>query len=169
MTPSNPYLANIPDRDVRTESGNDLTLVNPAYLLRQVMGFYADLYGVEGHLTSLNVINPDNRPDDWQRSALMALDEGVEEVFEFTEMHGEKHLRFMRPLMTEKEGLKCHAHQGYKVGDVRGGIEVAVPLKAYLEIEQNTVNVLLLSHGGFWVGGMIIIGFITNRGRDRII
>src|SRR5512133_1732681 len=36
VTPPNPYLADIPERDVATPSGRKLTLVNPAYMTRQV-------------------------------------------------------------------------------------------------------------------------------------
>lgn len=35
-TPPNPYLEDIPKRDVVTTDGQKLTLVNPAYMTRQV-------------------------------------------------------------------------------------------------------------------------------------
>ena len=37
----------------------------------------------------------------------------------------------MRPLKTAASCLKCHAAQGYKEGDIRGGISVAVHMKDY--------------------------------------
>ncbi len=46
-TPPNPALAHIPDRDVVTTKGKKLTLMNPAYMLRQMMNEYAELYGVK--------------------------------------------------------------------------------------------------------------------------
>jgi hypothetical protein len=36
QTPPNPYLAHIPERDILTPSGRALTLMNPAYMTRQV-------------------------------------------------------------------------------------------------------------------------------------
>lgn len=36
QTPPNPYLAHVPDRDIKTREGRSLTLVNPAYMTRQV-------------------------------------------------------------------------------------------------------------------------------------
>ena len=128
-TPPNPYLAFLPDRDVITESGKPLTLINPAYMMKQLMGFYAELHSVEGRLTSLKVLNPLNEPDEWERSALIGFEGGLEEAIDFTEHKGEKYLRFMRPMMTEDKCLKCHGFQGYKVGDVRGGLGVMLPLK----------------------------------------
>jgi cytochrome c553 len=40
----------------------------------------------------------------------------------------------MEPLKTEAACLLCHARQGYKVGDVRGGITIAFP---YAPFEQS--------------------------------
>ena len=38
-------------------------------------------------------------------------------------------MRLMRPLITEKGCLKCHADQGYKEGEIRGGISASVPME----------------------------------------
>jgi hypothetical protein len=61
----NPYLANIPDRDVTTTSGKQLTLLNPAYMTRQVFALGEVQYGTRSHITSLNPIRPDNAADAW--------------------------------------------------------------------------------------------------------
>ena len=39
-TTPNPFLSHIPDRDIKTPSGMALTLMNPAYFLRQTMEEY---------------------------------------------------------------------------------------------------------------------------------
>jgi len=41
-TPPNPALAHLPHRDVVTQDGTQLTLMNPAYMLRQMMTEYDD-------------------------------------------------------------------------------------------------------------------------------
>ena len=38
-----------------------------------------------------------------------------------------EYYRYLVPLVVEKSCLKCHARQGYKVGDVRGGLDVSIP------------------------------------------
>ena len=43
-TPPNPYLRHVPDRDLQTPSGKRLTLMNPAYMLRQLHEDFAELY-----------------------------------------------------------------------------------------------------------------------------
>ena len=135
-TPPNPYLANVREKNILTESGRHLTLMNPAYMMRQVMQEYADLYGVKGRLTSLKPLNPANSPDDWERGALLQFENGVEEVAEFVDIDSEPYARLMRPMVTREDCLKCHAHQGYKAGDVRGGVSLAVPMRNYQELAR---------------------------------
>ena len=57
-TSPNQYLAHLPDRDITVPSGKQLTLMNPAYMLRQIMDEQSDLYGTRGKITSLNPLNP---------------------------------------------------------------------------------------------------------------
>ena len=72
-TPPNPYLAHIPERDIETPSGKRLTLMNPAYVVRQMNDQFANLYGIVGHITSLKPLRPENSPDEWERQALEAF------------------------------------------------------------------------------------------------
>ncbi len=118
-TPPSPYLKHIKERDIVTPSGKQLTLVNPAYLLRQTMNEFSELYGVKGRITSLKPLNPINEPDEWERAVLNNFDhEEYEEVWEVSEVEGKSHLRYMKAFYTKKSCLKCHEHQGYEVGDV---------------------------------------------------
>jgi len=62
-TPPNPYLAGVvAERDIVTPSGRRLTLVNPAYMTRQVHDLGAKSFGLRGHITSLNPIPAGERP-----------------------------------------------------------------------------------------------------------
>lgn len=132
-TPPNPYLSEIPRRDVETTDGMKLTLINPAYMTRQVHELGQEQYGIRGHITSLNPIRPENRADSWETKALVAFHAGFEEISSIEIMDGQPFLRFMRPMITEAGCLKCHATQGYKQGDLRGGISVSVPLAPYTD------------------------------------
>lgn len=151
-TPPSPYLANNPERDVITTTGKKLTLLNPAYMIRQVHEISVQQYGVRSHLTSLKTVRPENGPDDWERNALKAFESGVKEVNSFNYLNGQMYLRYMKPLFTEKGCLNCHAAFGYKVGDIRGGISVLIPLSAYLNIARHQRNSLLFWH--------LLIGFL---------
>jgi len=120
QSPPNPFLSHVPERDIQTPSGNTLTLMNPAYMIRQIMEQYTTTYGAYGHITSLKHFRPETAPDEWEKTALMAFEKGEKEALEFAEIRGKPNLRLMRPMITEQDCLKCHGFQGYRVGDIRG-------------------------------------------------
>ncbi|MEA1876517.1 MAG: DUF3365 domain-containing protein [Bacteroidota bacterium] len=156
-TPPSPYLAHISERDIETPSGVQLTLMNPAYAVRQMNEDFAETYGVAGHITSLLPLRPENAPDNWEKIALESFERGESEVLEFTNVEGQPFLRLMQPLITQEGCLKCHAHQGYEVGDVRGGVSVELPLAAYAIEEKQSANTHTLSFALIWLVGFGII------------
>ena len=162
-TPPNPYLSHVPERDIQTPSGRNLTLMNPAYALRQLNEEYSDLVGVTGHVTSLKPLRPENAPDEWEKSTLEAFETGVLEVFEFTEINGEPYLRLMQPMFVQEGCLSCHGYQGYNVGDVRGGVSVSVPMALYLAEQRQTLMVHGLLYGLIWGLGCVVTVWGTNR------
>ena len=72
------------------------------------------------------------------------FESGTMEFVSIIRKKSEKYLRFMRPLITEKGCLRCHAAQGYKVGDIRGGISISVPMTPFYAVAQKTN-----SHSGY--------------------
>jgi len=170
-TPPNPYLTNVPERDITTPSGRQLTLMNPAYITRQLYELGREIDHSSGHITSLNPVRPENAPDDWERQALAAFERGVTEVSAIENLDGEAHLRLMRPLVTNESCLPCHAAQGYQVGDIRGGISVAVPVKDYAAIVAPNQRSAVVIHGSIWAMGLglIVAGLwqIRRRRRER--
>jgi len=145
-TPSNPHLAHLKNRDVTTQSGLRLTLVNPAYMTRQVHELSAEQYGIRGHITSLKPVRPETRPDKWEIGALLAFEKGASEIKSLEMIDAKPYLRFMRPFMVETGCLKCHGHQGYKEGDVRGGVSVSIPMDHYYELRNRQYKGMILWH-----------------------
>jgi len=171
----NPHLAHIPERDITTPSGKKLTLMNPAYMLRQMMEEQEDLYGEKGHITSLNPLRPRNAPDAWERKALEAFEQGAKEVSEFTDIDGESRLRLIRPMITRKTCLKCHAIQGYKEGEIRGGVSISVQGGRQFSLaKRNILNhstglgfIWLLGLGCLLAGVKHLTRRVEKRDRDR--
>jgi two-component system, chemotaxis family, sensor kinase Cph1 len=161
-TPPNPYLDKVSERDLVTPSGVKLTLMNPAYMLRQIHETHTELYGVKGHITSLRPIRPENAPDEWETTALTAFEAGTAEFRGTAEIEGKPYLRFMRPMVTAAECLKCHA-DGYKEGDIRGGVAISLPLDHVLENKRNEMTTLVLSHGSIFLVGMLALGVGMRR------
>lgn len=159
QTPANPYLSGVEERDITTPSGRRLTLVNPAYMTRQVHEMGAGLYGLLGHITSLNPIRPENAPDPWEAQALAAFEKGAGEVSSLESINEKDYLRLMKPLVTETGCLQCHSEQGYKVGDVRGGISVSVPMAPLRATAREHAAALVMGHGLMWLMGTAGIFF----------
>lgn len=161
-TPPNPYLK-LPDRDVVTTAGKKLTLMNPAYMLRELQNDFSDEYGTKSHITSLKLLNPKNAPDAWETGALHAFEQGEKERVAISEIDGRPYLRIMRPLIAESGCLKCHRFQGYKVGDIRGGLSTSVSMVPYLARETESNVSLALTHGLIWLIGLIGLSFSYRR------
>ena len=163
----NPYL-DIPERDITTPLGKRLTKINPAYMTRQVHELALKACGIRGHITSLNLIRPANAPDPWETRALREFQTGLKEVSSVEEIEGNEYMRLMRPLLTEKGCLKCHATQGYKLGDIRGGISVSIPMAPLMVIAQSHNLALCVGHGLLWLAGLVGIGFAFRRLNQQI-
>jgi hypothetical protein len=167
-TPANPYLSHLENRDVSTTSGLELTLVNPAYMTRQVHELGRKQYGHQGHITSLNPLRPENAPDPWEAEALRKFERGETEVVEFTSIGDTEYLRLMRPMITEVSCLKCHAAQGYKEGDVRGGISLAVPMAPLWTVTYSHMASVAIGYCLLWLLGLGGIGLGASRFGRRI-
>ena len=150
QTQPNPYL-DVARRDVTTTDGQALTLVNPAYMTRLIAEKAESDSGAIFRLTSLRPIRPENAADDWERVALLGFERGSKESIAVT--HGEtgQQLRYMAPLLVQVTCMPCHAKQGYKVGDVRGGISVS---QSYAPIEAATTAGVQQSQ---WTYGAVFV------------
>ena len=167
-SPVDPYGANFPERDVRTPSGRVLTLINPALMVRQFNELAAEPHRVRGHLSGLRPINPQNRPDPWEAKALAQFQQGVEEVTGIAEIDAAPYLRLIRPMKMGGKCLACHIQQGYREGDLAGGVSVSVPLAPLNAAADRRVSALAAGHGGLWLFGLVGIGAAARQLRRRI-
>lgn len=165
-TPPNPYL-DVPNRDV-TINNRPYTLVNPAYMTRQIYELAKNRLEIQGHITSLNPIRPENEADQWEKKALLSFESGNKEFKEVVRIKGQPFVRLMRPFVTQKACLRCHAKQGYKVGDIRGGISINVPLANYQTQYLKGAGNLQFAFFSIWFAGVIIISLMDWIIQDKI-
>ena len=153
-TQPNPYLK-VTNRDLNTTSGLQLTLINPAYALRQMTEQYSSLYGIKSHLSSDKFINPKNAPDTWENKSLQTLLKTKQDVYEFHTVNNQKFLSYMTPFFVKEECMKCHGEQGYQIGDIRGALTITLPMGRYDDIFFkgliSTIIILLL----VWILGLM--------------
>ena len=153
-----PYLSHVPERDIVSPSGLQLTLINPARIVRQMNEDFSDLYGVAGRITSLTPLRPANMPDPWERGVLESFAAGASEAMELTDIEGIPHLRLMRVMTVEPGCLHCHLTQYGEPGSVAGGVGVAVPMTAYLTNLHNDYLKKGFAYGTLWLLGLLGIG-----------
>ncbi|MBD3307334.1 DUF3365 domain-containing protein [candidate division KSB3 bacterium] len=173
QTPPNPYLDFLPERDLVTPSGRHLTLVNPAYMTRQVHELAAAEYNIYGHITSRNPIRPQNMADPWEAARLAAFEHGeLDDTHSVEPLNGEMQMRLIRPLVTNENCLKCHAVQGYQEGDIRGGLSVSIPMQPLWKMESLQIFRLVIGHLLLWLagsGGIVFAAYRLNRSeQDRL-
>lgn len=162
-TQPNENLEHLPESSATTETGLSLTLVNPEYMIRQVYEMKTDYNSALGHITSLDPIRDENAADLWESEALEAFEEGVSQVSSVEYINDQPYLRLMRPMITESGCLKCHDQQGYEMGDIRGGISVAVPMSVLFSIYRKDIKGLTLAHVPLWLLGLFGIFLSSYR------
>jgi diguanylate cyclase (GGDEF)-like protein len=152
----NPYLDDS-KRDIEVDDSLKLTKVNPAFMTRQLSEIAEERSGIVFHITSLKPIRPENKPTLREVSFLREFERGTKERGLFVKEDSRTLFFFMAPLQTENACLKCHSKQGYKEGDIRGGISVTLPFSMGIPLSS-----LSLGHIGIGLIGLFGI-FVAGR------
>lgn len=143
----NPFLA---EPEIKDILGRRYVKRNPAMVTRELSEYVSSMGFFKYRVTTLKPINPANKPNEFERRSLLLFEEGSVETVEIIDTDNGKILRYMAPLYMEKSCMECHGHQGYAVGDIRGGLSVTIPVAwAYESIEQN--NKMLLLYGAITI------------------
>ena len=166
-TPANPNLSHVPERDLITPSGKRLTLMNAAYVMRQIQSEHSELYGLRGRLVSMTPLNPMNKANGWEQKALKSFERGKKEFLSSWEENGIPYIGHMLPLVTEKVCLNCHSDQGLQEGDVQGGIGVSLNMEPYVDLERERILQHLWVHGTIWSLGFFGIIFAMKRAQSQ--
>jgi signal transduction histidine kinase len=120
-----------------------------------------DLYRFR--LASLNPLNPENNPDNFEREALNFFkSERLDEIFRYAHSNGTQFFQYMVPLYLEKQCLECHNREEDSVNAVQGGLSVFLPVDGMLSATRK--NHLKLAIAGTGLIFMTIFAlFILMR------
>ncbi len=162
----NPFLTSLPGLRVNIvdgETGKRYTLRNPGLVTREMSQLSSESEGYSFHVSSLKPVNAvTNSPDSFERTALHKFEHGAEEYFGVEQRPTGPVYRYMAPLTYEKSCNRCHSQQGYKVGDIRGGISITVPMKEV--VAKLRMNRLLMAGSALMVLGLLLGALaIVNR------
>ena len=138
----NPYLK---DNHTYTKDNELLIKINPAWMTRQISELSNKKEKYYFKITSLQPINPNNAPDNFEKTALENMKRNKSKEV-YTSLENDK-FNFMGALKVEQSCLECHTTQGYNIGDTIGGLRVSIPIDNYLhnmEIVDSKTELLYL-------------------------
>lgn len=150
------------------EFAKHLTLLDASHMTRQSHELAERAYGQIGHIRSLTPSRSGNAPDDWERKALQAFERGQKEVASLELLGNETYMRLMYPLVTKTGCLKCHAAQGYKIGDIQGGISIAILWRPFHKSLRTHIQFIALAYSGIWVIGILGLLLVWKRFQNHL-
>jgi len=142
---------------VTRNTGETLHLVSitPIHLLLAIQATSNKEFGIKERLTSNQLRNLDNNPDEWETKALAALKDGSSMVAEALPKKGSHGLmRVMIPMKMEEECLECHRDTLVPVGGLRGGAVISIDLNAYRTAQEPTWRAIQYWHLAIWILGL---------------
>jgi PAS domain S-box-containing protein len=144
-----------------------LVALTPIHILEAIQDVSFKEYGVKERLTSQQLRNRDNAPDDWEAKALKSLEGGTgiaSETVRGKKGHGL--MRVMIPMRMDKECLECHRDTLVPIGGLRGGAAISVDLNTYWSAQEPAWRSIQYWHLGIWLLGLTTIftfGFFARR------
>ncbi len=137
----NPYLDNpvIVGKDDKR-----YVLYNPAKVTRALSNYTNDQELWKFRVTSLKPTSPYNYPDEVEAVGLKKFESGDLE-YSTIELQGQSRVfRYMQALKVRSSCMGCHEAQGYKVGDIKGGLSFAIPMKAFDDARTKSNKMLII-------------------------
>ena len=137
----------------------NLVSITPIHILLAIQEISHQIYGNRERLTSLQLRNRANAPDEWEAGALKSLQGGADMAFDTMPRQAGGHglLRLMIPMKMEKECLECHRDTLVPVGGLRGGASIAIDLNTYRTAQEPAWRVIQYWHLAIWMLGLATI------------
>lgn len=164
----NPFLSH---PFLMTGEGDTLVLKNPALITRELSVLSAEYIGKTlFHLSSKKFVNPLNKPDKFELAALNYYDQHPhdsthKEFYTFVHDSSGTYFRYFAPLYTTRGCLSCHGQQGYKEGDLRGGISIQIEANDYFAQKRKNGFFIFIS-SLFTIG---ILSFVVYQGLKSVV
>lgn len=158
-------IADDAEKPIETREGLKLSKVNPASMVRQIDTIAADR-NISFNLTSLQPKRAQNLPDPWEKGALLQFQQGgaleYQEAFHSADPPV---FRYMSALEVKEPCLRCHAEQGYKLGDIRGGISITLPSRLVFEQDGSLIRNEIIKHLAVFVflSGLVLMFLQQTR------
>jgi PAS domain S-box-containing protein len=155
-----------------TSTGESLKLISltPIHILLGIQDISNKEFGRKERLTSLQLHNSANAPDEWETNALKSLEKGGDMVTEaMPRKGGHGLLRVMIPMRMDEECIECHRDTLVPVGGLRGGAAISLDLNTYRNAQEPTWRTIQYWHFGIWLLGLTTVSAFWFFARRRAI
>lgn len=166
-TPPNTHL-NLPYPEIVRPDEQQLTLLTPIQIARQLSDLMYQKSGIQYHVTSLNPVNPKNKADIWETSSLELFEVGQMSNYAISQIDKTLFYRYMEPLLIEKSCVKCHRQQEKELGDMLGGLSVSIPANAMFTAREKRIQSLYLIHGFICMSGLLLLSVFQLTGQKTV-
>lgn len=159
------------DNHIYTKDGELLIKIDSSSMIRELSEISNRTNKNYFKMTSLNPLNPKNKIDEFEKKALEFLEKNTSERF-FSEISEDSsNYNFMASLRVTKSCLQCHVKQGYKEGDIRGGVRISIPTDEYFkklkkierEHEYLLIGIFIIALIVFFLFLWFINNFFSNQ------
>ena len=134
------------EASIKADDGTVFVKRNPAMVTRELSEYAARSGFCWFRITSLNPVNPENKPDSFEQGAMEQFKQGLAEYEAITDTSNGRVHRYIAPLIVQESCLTCHAEHGYSTGDIRGALSISVPLGwADKAIKKNNTTIIKYS------------------------
>jgi len=136
------------DNILKIDENRTLIKINPAWMTRQISEISNKKNSFYFKITSTNPLNPNNMADLFEKSAIEYFEKNRDRDFFYK--FEKDNFDFMGKLLVKESCLNCHREQGYKLGDIRGGIRISISTDLYnkeiysIEREKTILSVIIV-------------------------
>jgi len=136
------------DNILKIDENRTLVKINPAWMTRQISEISNKKNSFYFKITSTNPLNPNNMADLFEKSAIEYFEKNRDRDFFYK--FEKDNFDFMGKLLVKESCLNCHREQGYKLGDIRGGIRISISTDLYnkeiysIEREKTILSVIIV-------------------------
>ena len=163
----NPYLSHS-RRDVITSFGDSLTMANPAFMTQKMIEFTEKTQVTKFRTIGVKPICPENEPDEWETKVLQTFRDANDRFFEKMKSGDSIRFRYMAPLYANKSCLLCHEMQGYKTGDLMGGISINASCRAdCFTYNSATSRRIIIIYSIFLIIGLFLLFYFEISSKRK--
>ena len=138
-------------------------MVNHSHMTRLISELLTNERGIHLHISSLDPIRPANKPDDWERQALVHFLKGGQDESSIIGTGDASVFRFIAPLRSDERCLTCHPSKNGVEEPIRGGITVLFSYAPFQQAIAAERKQNITVHSVFFLLGIGLIALMGGK------